>query len=313
VSFCDQEVELHYTPYVPSHDYSKDYLTTEALENGTISFDIPIYLGLNFVSSISYSTDNGVNWVTTNNEDKSIVITVNVSEGDKILWKGEATQLCDEYPCCFFSSTCQFNVYGNIMSLLYGDEYKTQTSLSSVSYILSGLFHDFEVTKVCMVVNAENLILPATTLPEYCYLNMFNGCTSLTTAPALPATTLAEYCYSNMFSGCTSLTSAPELPATTLANSCYEYMFYGCTSLTTVPELPALTLVNSCYDYMFKGCSSLNYIKALFTTTPASSYTNNWVQGVAATGTFVKNSAAEWNVIGNYGVPSGWTVETASE
>ena len=34
---------------------------------------------------------------------------------------------------------------------------------------------------------------------------MFNGCTSLTTPPALPAMTLAEYCYSGMFNGCTSL------------------------------------------------------------------------------------------------------------
>ena len=61
---------------------------------------------------------------------------------------------------------------------------------------------------------------------------------------------------------------------------------------------------------MFNGCSRLNYIKAMFTTTPSSSsYTYNWVQNVAATGTFVKNSAAEWNVTGTNGVPTGWTVE----
>ena len=34
---------------------------------------------------------------------------------------------------------------------------------------------------------------------------MFNGCDSLTKAPELPAETLAEYCYSDMFSGCESL------------------------------------------------------------------------------------------------------------
>ena len=34
---------------------------------------------------------------------------------------------------------------------------------------------------------------------------MFQGCTSLTQAPALPATTLADYCYFSMFQGCTSL------------------------------------------------------------------------------------------------------------
>jgi hypothetical protein len=63
---------------------------------------------------------------------------------------------------------------------------------------------------------------------------------------------------------------------------------------------------------MFQGCTSLNYIKAMFTTTPSTTYTNNWVQGVASTGTFVKNSAATWDVRGTSGIPTGWTVENAS-
>ena len=50
----------------------------------------------------------------------------------------------------------------------------------------------------------------------------------------------------------------------------------------------------------------------MFTTTPSSTYTQNWVSGVASTGTFVKNSAATWDVTGTSGIPSGWTVETAS-
>jgi hypothetical protein len=63
---------------------------------------------------------------------------------------------------------------------------------------------------------------------------------------------------------------------------------------------------------MFAGCTSLNYIKAMFTTTPSTTYTNNWVSGVASTGTFVKNSAATWNVTGTSGIPTGWTVQTVS-
>lgn len=34
-----------------------------------------------------------------------------------------------------------------------------------------------------------------------------------------------------MFDGCSSLTTAPELPATTLANGCYRYMFRDCALL----------------------------------------------------------------------------------
>ena len=148
---------------------------------------------------------------------------------------------------------------------------------------------------------------------SYACYNMFKNCTGLTNAPRLPATTLANYCYSDMFSGCTSLTNAPELPATTLASYCYNNMFSGCTGLTTAPELPATTLTDSCYSYMFRGCTSLNYIKAMFLTTPSSSYTENWTNNVSSTGTFVKNASASWDVTGVNGIPKNWTVETAIE
>jgi len=62
---------------------------------------------------------------------------------------------------------------------------------------------------------------------------------------------------------------------------------------------------------MFANCTNLAYIKALFTTTPGTTNTGDWVKGVKATGTFVKSAAATWNVSGDNGVPTGWTVETA--
>ena len=52
----------------------------------------------------------------------------------------------------------------------------------------------------------------------------------------------------------------------------------------------------------------MNYIKAMFTTTPGNSYTSRWVSGVAATGTFIKNSSATWTTTGVNGIPTGWTV-----
>ena len=150
--------------------------------------------------------------------------------------------------------------------------------------------------------------LPATTLAEKCYYFMFNGCTSLTSAPALPATTLAKDCYNNMFYNCASLTSAPALPATTLASYCYNYMFYG-TGLTTAPKLPATTLADHCYRYMFKNCSNLNYIEMLATDISASNCLYDWVDGVAETGTFVKNPSMTSLPTGKSGIPVGWVVE----
>ena len=155
--------------------------------------------------------------------------------------------------------------------------------------------------------------LPATTLASGCYAYMFNDCTSLMTAPELPAIILANYCYYQMFAGCSKLTTAPSiLPATTLADYCYAGMFYGCTSLTTAPELPATTLANYCYQGMFNNCSSLNYIKCLATDISASNCTSSWVNGVAATGTFVKNASMTGWTTGNNGIPSGWDVQDAS-
>jgi hypothetical protein len=116
-----------------------------------------------------------------------------------------------------------------------------------------------------------------------------------------------------MFDGCTSLVTAPELPATTLADYCYQQMFYNCTSLTTAPELPATTLADSCYQSMFSGCSKLNYIKMLATDISAINCLYSWVKNVASNGTFVKNPDMNSLPTGVSGIPSGWTVVNDGE
>ena len=224
VSACDEEDDVHFNP----HTFADDYLTFVALEDGTISFNIRFDMGTEYITSISYSTDGGETWTTTNNtnnKSENLVITVNVSEGDKVMWKGDSTQLGfydeDEGDSIgsFFSSDCEFDTQGNVMSLLYGDDFKNEATIENEA-AFTCLFYDYEGTKTCGVVNAKNLSLPATTLANSCYRYMFFGCSNLTTAPELLATTLANYCYSGMFYGCTSLTTAPELLATTWPNYC---------------------------------------------------------------------------------------------
>ena len=161
--------------------------------------------------------------------------------------------------------------------------------------------------------------LPATTLQRQCYGSMFQQCSQLKTVTELPAITLADRCYDSMFYGCTSLENVPSiLPATTLAERCYHGMFDSCENIQESPALPAITLVTDCYGYMFRGCSNLKHITAMFTTTPGSDYTNNWVQLVpgpdfnlgGTTCVFTKNRNATWNVSGSNGVPSNWTIQT---
>ena len=366
VSYCVAENEVHYNPLANADKY----LTFEALKDGTFKFSNPI----------NYSIDNGITW----NELASDTNSPTVTKESKIIWKATDLTPTSGAGIGTFSSTGKFNVEGNAMSLLYGDDFRGAKSLIGKDWAFKSLF-----LNCTNIVSAENLSLPAKKLGNNCYEIMFNGCTNLTTAPELPAKVLTQSCYAAMFKNCKSLTTAPELPATTLAGSCYQSMFDGCTNLTTAPELPATTLVNSCYSSMFRnctnlttapelpaktlmykcyegmfngctnlttaqqlpattlaqscyenmfancinlitapqlpattlvkscylnmfsGCTSLNYIKAMFTTTPGS-YTQNWVKEVAASGTFVKNSAAEWDVTGANGIPSGWTVEYAT-
>lgn len=165
-----------------------------------------------------------------------------------------------------------------------------------------------EMFKTCTSLKAAPN-LPAKKLYEKCYSSMFYGCTSLEIAPKITATEMGAYSCQYMFQGCTSLEIAPELQALQLDIYCYRYMFQGCTSLKAAPELPAISLFTGCYQYMFQNCKKLSYIKALFTTSPTS-YTSYWVDGVASTGTFVKNAAATWYSIGISGIPSGWQVLT---
>ena len=233
------------------------------------------------------SYDDGLSWSYTTNMMK-------VAEGAHVLLK--ATNLPIEWQKGIgaISSDGYFNAEGNIMSLVYGDNFSGQTSLVEKDGVFFNLF-----SKCTTLLSAENLLLPATTLAPYCYDSMFADCTSLTTAPTIPATTLANAygCYNNMFQGCTSLTTAPSLPATTLASDCYSHMFWGCTnlttapttlpattldygcyvgmfsfctSLTTAPELPAMTLTERCYLQMFSNCTSLTTAPTLPATTLAS-------------------------------------------
>ena len=145
---------------------------------------------------------------------------------------------------------------------------------------------------------------------QFCYVCLFSG-TALTTAPELPATTLAYGCYAMMFQNCSLLTQAPVLPTEYLADFCYYYMFENCTSLTEAPELPAYQLIESCYAYMFQGCTSLNYVKVWFDNWMQNA-TDNWLNDVAATGTFVCPSTLLGNTSEDLRststVPSSWNI-----
>lgn len=272
--------------------YKNMPLTFEILSDGIINWTTT-----STTTTIQYKKNDG-NW--TDITSSSAGTSFNVVSGDIVQFKSSNTNAYYRYNS-FDGTTAGFNVKGNIMSL-FGD---TSTFNNTGSYTTGSLF------KNCTgLVSAEHFILPSLTLQQYCYSSMFYGCTSLIIPPELPATTLTKYCYESMFYRCTSLRYGPKLIATTLQQDCYSGMFWGCTSLTTAPDLPATTLVLNCYEYMFKDCTNLNSIKCLATT--GTNNCRNWVNGVAASGTFTKAASITSWPTGVNGIPSGWTVQDAS-
>ena len=86
---------------------------------------------------------------------------------------------------------------------------------------------------------------------KFPFFGLFRGCPGIVDASELilPATTLSNNCYVEMFKNCTNLQKSPvEFPALVLSNNCYQEMFNGCNKLTTTPILPAPVLVRQCYQ-----------------------------------------------------------------
>ena len=265
--------------YEESHDYSQDYLTFNVSTTGDIKWKS---FGSGYAKTIEYSI-NGGTW--TSITSTSAGVSIPVTSGDKVRFRGENNAYAGSKSnySGFEGGTAYFDIEGNINSLLYGDNFASNSALTNTTYQFCSIF------KKSHVVSAENLILPATILKDYCYRAMFS---------------YAE-----------DLIKAPSLPATTLAKGCYWYMFEG-TSITSAPELLATTFVAECYGHMFEACSQLNYIKCLAVNgLNVSKRTEGWVRNkdvdtfaVQPTGTFVKDSNNTSWTVSVSGIPQGWIV-----
>ena len=272
--------------YSDIHDYSMDYLTFRILSNGKVFWRSNGSLA----KTIEYSLNNGT-W--TSITASTAPVSINVSTGDIVRFKGTNQTYATSKSAysgfgqgeagtsgqsTYDNDAAEFNIEGNIMSLIYGDNFIDNSEFNGSTYNFCSLF------KKAKCISAENLILPATELTQYCYRAMFSWCTYLTTSPQLPALTLSQ--------------------------GCYWYMFEQ-SSITTAPDLLAETLVRECYGNMFNGCRSLNFIKCMaITGFSATNCKQNWVANVASSGTFVKDNGvttSTWTTGAN-GIPTSWLV-----
>ena len=148
--------------------------------------------------------------------------------------------------------------------------------------------------------------LQATKVETLGYYGMFIYCNKLEIAPTLPATTIGDKSYRDMFWKCVTITAAPTISATTLGEESMTGMFIDCRNMTTGPELFAKTLKRACYSEMFQNCTSLNEVTIYADNISAASCLKDWLENVAATGTFHNLGSATYPT-GESGIPSGWT------
>ena len=131
-------------------------------------------------------------------------------------------------------------IFGNVMSLLKGKDNLEGADALEAKNTFYGLF-----------AGAENIVNDADRLL------------------VLPATTLQEGCYDNMFSGCKGIEKAPELPAPTLVKDCYREMFYDCAKLNSVKCLATDISAEGCTkDWLGKAGTEATGEKVVDTVVP---------------------------------------------
>ena len=140
--------------------------------------------------------------------------------------------------------------------------------------------------------------------------SMFRNCTSLTkTAEIRDLNIGEEQCFKHMYRDCVSLTEAHDMKFNVLnIQSCYG-MFRNCTSLTRAPRLLTVNVNEyGAYNFMFCDCTNLSYIECAMVCNSCWLGSENWVYGVASSGTFVKNKLQTNYQYSNHSIPTGWEI-----
>ena len=180
--------------------YEGYYTTLEILSAGTLTFQSESCVDGHISNSVvlDYSVNESgwthITWTTA----------INVQAGDKVelkaLFSNRPTgSLTGDYAPSLSGSTAVFNVYGNALSLIYGDSFTGQTGFTG-SYAFSALFKDTNV------VSAKHWILPKQQTYYSKWFNQtFQNAHSLTEGPVFKCSSANTTCFDWCFMYATSL------------------------------------------------------------------------------------------------------------
>lgn len=222
------------------HDYSKDYLSFVAKEDSYFAFHYA------FVpTNLYFSLNGGSGWVRLDNQTRQF--TPLIRAGERIMWKGTLDPHDSPGETDGIGSFVSFNsnneimkgrfdIEGNVMSLMYSDDFSGQTSLAGEDYAFRYLF-----SGNTRLEEARNFVLPATTLSDFCYNGMFADCASLSSAPELPAQTLTSSCYGRMFDNCAQLNNITCMATDISVGNCTTQWVSGVADNGTFKKDPNMT------------------------------------------------------------------------
>lgn len=266
-------------------------LTLKALEDSS-TVKMIVSSGSPTVSGLKYRK-RGQQWTSY-----SIDTDIHLDAGEWVQFMNEASTLNSSGNTVRFAMTGKISAFGDLMSML--------NASSCSNNCFDSLFYNNAALYSC-----RDLKFP-TVLASSCFQSMFSWCQYLYKGPKiLPATTLANSCYAYMFQGDFRLEYMAELPATVPASWCYRYMYAymgaGNAEVSATKPIRLTSLADYCCAEMFSS-AKISRLEVDFTAWTGTESTANWVNGVPATGTFVKPTALAEET-GASRIPSGWDVE----
>ena len=210
--------------------YRHQYFTTEALaDNCVLTLNIAQNVGTINVKGFYYSRDR-ITWTPILNiaNTSQAVSLPAINTGEKYYWKGinfaisengtyqESTTLKNVH----LSASANFKVYGNMFSMLYGDNFigKNYFPDDTINYIYSGFF-----VNNTNLIDASNLYFPGQHTKGFTY-------TTVDKVDPTPDEVINSF--NDLFNGCTNLEYGPTIEMLTIVgNSSIKGIFKNCAKL----------------------------------------------------------------------------------
>ena len=256
-------------------------LTLVAAENGKIT--VTFNNGVTLKNDIKYTINGGAEQTIAKNTSGAYDITVKKGDvvqlyslnsslgGSAVAGARGGTRAVDSGAKYInIRPSMKTEIYGNVMSLLKGKDNLEGATAIEAPNAFYGLF-----------AGAENLVNSADRLL------------------VLPATTLKEGCYDNMFSGCKGIEKAPVLPAPKLEKGCYQEMFFDCSKLNSVKCLASDVAASDALKDFLKGAGTAAEKTPVIETAtplPAGTVPSNFTEAKAVTGIKLSETTLEMTV-----------------